>query len=176
MPSIGHVIVGLAAGRRYARPEASRLAPTAALVALATFPDLDFLWRRLGAVAGGPWAHRGALHSLPVALAAALLAAWGLGGLGRSRRALACWGFAVAASHGLLDTLTWGGAGVMLLWPLSSARWLAPVGLVAAAPMGLRLASGAGLAVVCRELLLFSPLLAYALWPRRWRLRMRGAP
>ena len=64
----------------------------------------------------------------------------------------------------------------MLLWPLSSARWLAPVSLVAAAPMGLRLASGAGLAVVGRELLLFSPLLAYALWPRRWLLRGRGSP
>lgn len=173
MPSIGHVAVGLAAGRLHAGEEAPRLPSAALFTALATFPDLDVLARALGATAGSPWLHRGALHSLAAAAAAATiatLAAGGLGalgGLGRSRARLWATAFLVAASHGLLDTLTRGGGGVMLLWPAELERVLAPWALVPASPMGLRLLSARGAEVMLRELVLFAPLLLVAAWPRR---------
>src|SRR5512138_1169777 len=166
VPSVGHVVVGLAAARAYAPDARLRPAATAAFLALSLFPDLDVAARWLGAPAGSAWVHRGALHSLAIAAVAGLAAALASGGLGRSRRAMAVAGALVAASHGLLDTLTGGGAGVMLLWPESAAR-LAAWRLVPAAPMGLRLLSGRGAAVAARELLLFAPLVVYALWPSR---------
>lgn len=165
MPSIGHVVVGLAAGRWWARRGAPRARATAACVALATFQDLDVLARALGAGARSPWLHRGLTHALLVAAAAGLTAALALEREGRGRARAATFGALVAASHGLLDTITRGGNGVMLLWPWSTARWLAPVALVPAAPLGLRLASARAAAVAAEELLLLAPLLLYAAWP-----------
>ncbi|MBK9517176.1 MAG: metal-dependent hydrolase [Anaeromyxobacter sp.] len=184
MPSIGHVVVGLAAGRWYARAGGSRAAASAVFVALSTFQDLDFLARRLGAPAGSAWLHRGAIHALATAALAGLAAAALVGGQGRSRAAMALAGALVAASHGLLDTLTGGGAGVMLAWPLTADRFLAPWTWMPAAPMGLRLLSSRGASVALRELVLFGPLLLYVAWPgrpvsalllRRWCAPSRGA-
>ena len=167
MPSVGHVIVGLAVARLHAGPAPLRPAPAAALVALAMAPDVDFLARGLVA-AGSPWLHRGALHSLPVCLlaAAAVALAWPRDPPG-GRRRLFLAGALAAASHPLLDAVTWGGAGVMFLWPIDQARYLAPLHLLSAAPMGLGLLSPHGLSLLRLEALVFSPLLAYALWPRR---------
>lgn len=174
MPSIGHAVVGLAASRWWTRAGGSRPAASAAFVALATFQDLDVLARRLGAPPGSAWLHRGALHSLAVAgLAGALVGL--LARPGRPRLALAALGALVAASHGVLDTLTGGGAGVMLLWPASEARLLAPWTWLPAAPLGLGILSSRGAAVAARELVIFAPLLAYLAWPRR-RAGPRPAP
>jgi inner membrane protein len=171
MPSLGHVVVGLAAGRLHAGRARPRLAPTLLFTALAAFPDLDVLARRLGAEAGSSWLHRGALHSLLAAAVAGLASALLPGGLGRSRARLAVTAVLVAASHGLLDAFTGGGGGVMFLWPLSAERFLAPWHVLPAAPMGLRFLSARGGAVALRELLLFAPLVLYALWPRRPAVR-----
>lgn len=165
MPSVGHVVVGLAAARAYATDAGSRRAAAATFVALSLFPDADVVARCLGAPAGSEWLHRGALHSVAAALAAGVAAAFVVGGLGRPRWAMALAGALVAASHGLLDTLTGGSAGVMLLWPASAER-LAWGRVMPAAPIGLRLLSSRGVEVALRELVLFAPLLAYALWPR----------
>lgn len=167
MPSIGHAIVGLAAGRWYARAGGPRAAAAAVFLALATFQDLDVLARGLGAPAGSAWLHRGGLHALTTALLAGLAAAALAGGLGRTRAAMALAGALVAVSHGLLDTLTGGGAGVMLAWPITRERVLAPWSALPAAPMGLRLLSSRGAAVALREVVLFAPLLAYLAWPAR---------
>jgi inner membrane protein len=167
MPSLGHVVVGLAAGRLHAGADRPRLAPTLLLTALATFPDLDVLARPLGAAPGSPWMHRGALHSLAAAAVAGVVVALLAGGLGRSRWRLAFTAALVAAGHGLLDMFTSGGRGVMLLWPATTERFLAALHVVSAAPMGLRLASARGFEVMAREAILFSPLLVYALWPAR---------
>src|SRR5512138_2012271 len=110
VPSVGHVVVGLAAARAYAPDARLRPAATAAFVALSLFPDVDVAARWLGAPAGSAWLHRGALHSAAAAAAAGLAVALAAGGLGRSRRAMAIEGALVAASHGLLDTLTGGSA------------------------------------------------------------------
>ena len=68
MPTIGHVAVGLAAGRMFAR-DPTRPAPAmigGSLLALA--PDLDILGPLTGAPPGSPLDHRGALHSVLTAL------------------------------------------------------------------------------------------------------------
>lgn len=166
MPSIGHVAVGLAAGRLHSRPHL-RVSATLVLTAVSSFPDVDVLAHHLGAGRGSPWLHRGVLHSLAtsalVGIAVSLLA----GGLGRSRARLAITAFLTAASHGALDAFTVGGSGVMFFWPLSLERFLAPWHPLPAAPLGLRLLSLRGLDVFLLEAIAFSPLLVYALWPRR---------
>ncbi len=167
MPSFGHVAVGLAAGRFQAQ-DGPRLRPTLVLTGLAMFPDLDALAPLAGAGWHSIWWHRGALHSLFVAAIAAVIGAVLLE-RGRGRRLVAallvC--FATAASHGLLDTLTHGGSGVMLLWPFRQARFLSPWHPLPASPIGARIFSAHGLELMAGEAILFAPLLVYALWPRR---------
>ena len=87
------------------------------------------------------------------------------GGQTRTRLWLLC--TAVAVSHGLLDTLTDGGLGIALLWPISNARYFAPWTPIPVAPIGPRMLSGHGLRVMMTEALQFSPLLIWAAWPRR---------
>ncbi len=164
MPSFGHVAVGLAAGRLQSR-DGLRLRSTLVLTALATFPDLDVFALWLGG-RHVHWLHRGASHSLVVAALAALVGAFLLD-RGRGFAVAFLIAFATAASHGLLDTVTYGGSGVMLLWPFSAHRFVAPWHPIQASPMGLSLFSPHGLGLMAREALLFSPLLVYALWPRR---------
>lgn len=168
MPSVGHLVVGLAASRLHAGAGPLRLRDTAALAALAVLPDADFVARTLGAAPGSPWLHRGATHSVALCLAAAAgaVALGWLGEPGRRGRALAC-GALAAVSHPVLDAFTWGGAGIMFWWPLDTARHLAPIHLLEASPMGRGLLSVAGGAFLAWEALLFSPLLLWALWPRR---------
>lgn len=174
MPSLGHVAVGLAAGRLHAGADRPRLGPMLVLTAAAMFPDLDVLARRLGALPGSPWLHRGALHSLPVALGFGIAVAVVVGGLGRTRLRMAVTAALAAASHGVLDTFTGGGAGAMLLWPITSERFLAPWHVLPAAPIGLRFLSARGLDVLLLEAAWFSPLLLYALMPRRVGSRRRA--
>ena len=165
MASLGHLAVGLAAGRLHAGASGPRAASTILFVLLATFPDADAMARRLGAGPGSPWLHRGALHSLLVAALAGVAAAALLGGMGRSRLRLALAAAAAAASHGLLDALTDGGSGVALLWPWSSERFFAAVRPIPVAPIGLGVASRWGLHVLGWEAVAFAPLLLYGSWP-----------
>ena len=73
---------------------------------------------------------------------------------------------AVGVSHGLLDTLTFGGGlGVALLWPLTAHRFWAPIRFIPVAPIGMDMFSQYGLLVVISELVIFSPFWIYALWP-----------
>ncbi len=168
MPSLGHVAVGLAAGRLHAGAASrSRVAPTLIFTALAMFPDLDVVARQLGAGRASIWLHRGALHSIAVAVVAGLAAALLVGRLGHTWWRTAATAALVALSHGALDTMTRGGRGVMLLWPFDETRFLAPWPILAAAPIGIRLASTPGVAVFVHEAVLFSPLLVYALWLAR---------
>jgi inner membrane protein len=73
----------------------------------------------------------------------------------------------VAVSHGLLDTLTDGGLGIALLWPVSNHRYFAPWTPIPVAPIGARMLTGRGLGVVMTEALQFAPLLVWSLWPRQ---------
>ena len=161
MPSLGHVAVGLAGAKAQARGRLP-LRSVVVLTALATFPDLDVFFP---AAAGPVWAHRGALHSLAAAVVAAAIATLLLDlRCGRGRTFLIA--LAAAASHGLLDVITHGGEGVMLLWPFSRASIFSPWHLLPASPLAEPF-SVRGVMLMLAEALLFAPLVVYALWPRR---------
>lgn len=120
-----HALVPIAAAVALSnRPVSWRLVAAAAIAA--ALPDADWVMHHIFRVPeASVYSHRGAAHSLFVALAAGLIAA----GFHRQLkvRALTA-GVVVAAamgSHGLLDMLTDSGQGVAYLWPVSSIRLFA---------------------------------------------------
>src|SRR4029078_2132563 len=167
MASVGHVVVGMAAARAY---RADALTPSwrsmAGWSALSLLPDADVIGFSLGVSYGDPWGHRGATHSIAFALGVAGVVALAA----RARRAAPVRTFIIAAcvlaSHGLLDTLTDGGLGAALLWPFDLTRYFAPWRPIPVAPIGLAFCSAYGLIVSLPELVLFAPLLVWALRPR----------
>jgi inner membrane protein len=171
MASIGHVAVGLAAGRAAGGTRGEMGRCMALFTALSLLPDADVVAFRLGIPYHAPFGHRGASHSLVFALAAGMLGALILRRYGwRFSVALLAAG-GVVASHGLLDAMTDGGLGIALFWPFSTERFFAPWRPLPVAPIGARLVSARGLRVMLIELVQFMPLFVYALWPRSWRGR-----
>jgi inner membrane protein len=169
MATLGHLAVGLAAGRLHLPRDATppTVATTMAALALLSFaPDADVIAFALGIPYGAPWGHRGAAHSpvFGLLLGALLGLLLPLGGRPRWQTMLTA--SAVIASHGLLDTLTDGGLGIALLWPFSHRRIFAPWRPFEVAPIGTGMLSARGLHILLGETVIFSPLLLYALWPR----------
>ena len=170
MASIGHAFVGMAAARAYTKDPALAKKATLAFVAVSLWPDVDAVGFLFGVRYSDDLGHRGATHSLALAALVGLI-----GYAVAVRRKLpplrtALLVGAVAASHGLLDTMTYGGGlGCALLWPLSSHRFWAPalIRVIPIAPIGLGLLSSVGLRVMMAEVLIFAPFWIYALWPRR---------
>jgi len=140
-----------------------------AFSALSLAPDLDVIAFRFGIRYSAPFGHRGAAHSILVALVLASVAAFATpltaDGWTRSRLWLLC--AVVAVSHGMLDTLTDGGLGIALFWPFSNRRYFAPWTPIPVAPIGARMFTPRGVRVVLIEALQFAPLLVWSLWPRR---------
>jgi inner membrane protein len=120
-----HMLVPLAATLAFAkRPMPWKLVIVAAIAAAA--PDLDGLSKHFLHVAEGSiYSHRGALHSLFVALATGLIAASFHRRLGVRPLTAGVIVAAAMASHGILDMMTDAGQPVAYLWPLSSARLFA---------------------------------------------------
>jgi inner membrane protein len=180
MAMLGHVALGLAVARAYqgrvvmAYPTAERssrsdipLIPACAVgVALAALPDLDLFGRHFGAQYGTDWGHRGFTHSLAFACLLGALIGLAAGRLGLPRLLTGVFAACAIASHGLVDTLTDSVNGPALLWPFSSTRFCAPLRPVLAAPLGFAFFGSAGMRSLLRELVLFWPLLLYALYPR----------
>ena len=138
----------------------------AALSVAALLPDADVIAFYFRIPYSAPWGHRGASHSLLLAVGAGTVI-----GLVLSRWFESVWKSVVSAllavmSHGLLDALTNGGLGVALLWPHSLIRYFAPIRPLPVAPIGFGLLSNEGLHVLVMEALYFLPLFLYALWPR----------
>ncbi|HKP55201.1 MAG TPA: metal-dependent hydrolase [Polyangiales bacterium] len=171
MAMLGHVALGLAVARAYQVrvPEAPLFQAGVLGVALAALPDLDLLGGRFGAQYGTDWGHRGFTHSLFAACVVGVLVGLWSGRFGLPRALTALFASLAMASHGLADTLTDGVNGPALLWPFSSARFLAPVHPVLPAPLGFAFFGDAGMRAVVREVVLFWPLLLYALYPRTQR-------
>lgn len=172
MASIGHVAIGLAAGRLYAAPLdlRGRLVPAmAAFSALSLLPDADVVGFALGVRYADPFGHRGASHSLVAALLVGIVAGLVAGSARLPAARTALFAAVVVASHGLADALTDGGLGVALLWPFSTARLFAPWRPIPVAPLGIRFISERGLRVAAMEALYFLPFFVYALWTRRRR-------
>jgi inner membrane protein len=163
----------MAAGRLWTGERGDLARSMVAFSALSLAPDLDVIAFRLGILYWAPFGHRGAAHSVCVALVLATTAALATRisqeeiALGRARMRLWLLCSAVAVSHGLLDTLTDGGLGIALLWPFSNDRYFAPWTPIPVAPIGARMLSARGLRVVLIEAVQFAPVLLWALWPRR---------
>jgi inner membrane protein len=175
MASIGHVAIGMAAARLWSGRSGSPSLLVSMLLwsGLSMLPDADVVGFTFGIPYGAPWGHRGATHSF--AFSVAVGAAVGLGAACLRTRPQPTASFSrigllaslVLASHALLDTLTDGGRGCALFWPVSEARHFAPYRPIPVAPIGLGFLSERGLRVALAELLIFAPVFAYALWPRR---------
>lgn len=135
--------------------------------ALSMLPDADVIGFRFGIRYAAPWGHRGASHSIAFALAVALLSALLARAFRSSALRSAVFTAVVVGSHALLDTLTDGGLGCALFWPFDNHRYFAPWNPIPVAPIGRHFFSKQGLSVAARELILFSPLFVYALWPRK---------
>jgi inner membrane protein len=146
----------------------------AAWSALSLLPDVDVVGFSLGVQYGDPWGHRGATHSLTLAVVAGVAIALAARRFGRPFGRTALTASLVLASHGLLDTLTDGGLGAALLWPFDLTRYFAPWRPIPVAPIGLAFVSPYGLIVSVTELFLFGPLLYYALRPARVERKRRA--
>ena len=122
---------------------------------LSIVPDLDFVafytryedWHIIG--------HRGFTHSFAFAFLAALLATRFLTPM---RASMEGWWRTVlfltvcAASHGMLDACTDGGAGIAFFWPLSDARFFFPWNPIQVSPIGLEFLQWEGVEVLLSEL------------------------
>lgn len=181
MPSIGHIAVGMAAGRGAApssRHDRWRWIIGLAVVSCAADADLVFLFSGDGS--NTVWGHRGFTHSLTVgallALGFALVAKrWGAG-------PLRAWtiAFLVHGSHLLLDSMNVGTLGVPWLWPFSAAYFRLPWRPIPAVISARDFLSWHGLPVLLAELVIFSPAFVYGLWGmvgrRRATVRRRTPP
>ena len=166
MASIGHVTVGMAA----ARIAGDGLRAVALVDGLLVGGILCFPISTSSGCDGRQlrrsWGHRGATllgDGLAVGLAIGAVAA----GLKRPGRRVALVATAVLASHALLDTMTDGGLGCALLWPIGLTRYFAPWRPIPVAPIGFDFLSTDGALIALVELGLFSPVLVFALWPGR---------
>jgi inner membrane protein len=136
--------------------------------ALSALPDADVLAVALGAHDGGAIGHRGASHSLCVAVAVGVSCALVARRLGWPVLRTVIAGTLAVASHGILDAFGEGGRGIPLLWPFSDERFMSPWRLLPDAPRGLRLLSSrSGLFDLAIEFLFFLPLTVAAFWPAR---------
>ena len=158
MPTtLTHALVPLVIGRGAVR---GRFWPGFALVAivLGVLPDLDTIGLRLGIPYEHFWGHRGFLHSLPFAVAAAgvatLLTVRRFRDVFPSRWLLGAFYLFVTVSHPLLDAMTDGGLGVALFAPFDNTRYFLPWRPIRVSPIGLRaFLSRWGLSVLLSELL-----------------------
>jgi inner membrane protein len=116
-----HAVVGLGIGRVFASGKMPMLFWLLAAL-LPVIPDLDVF--SVAGYGGSILGHRGFTHSISFAVAVGLAAA-----------AVTCRYFqrsfwilfalfaAITASHGFLDALTKGGAGIPFFWPISERRF-----------------------------------------------------
>jgi len=175
MPSIGHVAVGLASARVKDPPAGMKgRAWTVLMVAASCLPDVDVLAFRFGIPYSAPFGHRGAAHSLAFAALCGVLLAVIARRRDISPFSVGLTAGVVMASHGLLDTLTDGGLGIALLWPVSEARYFASWRPIPVAPLGWRLFTPHGFGLMLYESLLFLPVFLVAAWPRRPRATRSG--
>lgn len=175
MPSIGHIAVGMAAGRT-AEP-GGRLSWRWMLwfVALSCAADLDFAFVALGAPYNSLWGHRGVSHSLVAALLAGVATAWVARRWRRGAVGAGVAGFLVYASHIVFDCLNVGSLGVPWFWPLTSVYYTLPWHPIPAVESARDFLTPAGIPVLAAEALLFAPFWLYGLLaPRFAGMRLPG--
>lgn len=168
MASFGHVAIGLAAGRAYARSgEHSLWRSMVAFSVVSLLPDADALAFPLGIPYEAPFGHRGATHSFACALLCGAIA-WLAWGNEPDRLRTSVYTTLVMASHGILDAMTDGGRGIALGFPLTMHRYFLPWRPIPVAPIGRGLlTTHEGRHVLAFELVAFLPFVLWAFWPRR---------
>ena len=171
MASLGHVAVGLAAARVYGEGHRPSWRSAAAWSALSVLPDIDVIGFPLGVRYQDPWGHRGATHSFAfavvVGVAAGLIGRW----FKRPAWRTTLFATVVLATHPILDTMTDGGLGCALFWPLDLTRYFGPWRPIQVAPIGLAFLSPYGAIVATSEIVLFLPLFVFALRTSDFRLQ-----
>lgn len=140
----------------------------------AAAPDLDtLLMFGLGIPRGSIFSHRGFFHSpFFLILSATLLAAMVAGRHGRRAVTwLAVMWAASAVTHPLLDMLTDGGSGVMILLPLSTGRFFFPWNPIRVSPLTIgRFFERAG-PILWSELPFMAGALGIGIFGLLWRRR-----
>jgi inner membrane protein len=153
--ALTHSVLGLIVAKTAA---ARRPGPRFLLISAAcsTLPDLDTWLMRAGVPSSSMLGHRGFLHSPFFALMLSLLVMLIFFRKGRlfSARSLllTLYFFLLTASHGLIDAMTDGGAGVAFLAPFSNDRYFLPWRPIQVAPLGLGIFSARGQQVLADEL------------------------
>ena len=130
---------------------------------LSLLPDADVIGFALGVEYGAPWGHRGATHSLTLSVALGLTIGLAARRFERPVGWTALLASVVLASHAVLDTMTDGGLGCALFWPFDLTRYFAPWRPIPVAPIGPAFFSLYGAIVAVTELVIFSPVLLFAL-------------
>jgi inner membrane protein len=138
MPTVlTHAVVPLAIGIALGKGAIPHRLVIAGVVA-SILPDFDVIGFRLNIAYADAFGHRGASHSLFAAVLLAL-AAMSCAGWLKAKRLTAFLFIGISAfSHGLLDTLTNGGHGIALWWPLSDGRIFSPWQVIEVSPLSLR--------------------------------------
>ena len=172
MASIGHIAVGMAAARMAGDGRGPSLPSMTFWSAVSLLPDIDVIGFAMGVRYADPWGHRGATHSVAMAMAGGLAIGAIAAGLKRPGRRLALVATAVLASHAILDTMTDGGLGCALLWPVDLTRYFAPWRPIPVAPIGFGFLSTDGALIALVELVLFLPFLVFAVWPGRFSTKV----
>jgi len=180
MPTIfTHAVAALAVGKASvgARKMPARFWLLTALCAM--LPDADVVGFSFG-LRGSMFGHRGLSHSLFFALIVALLVVWLAFRKARPFKNgwLVIYFFAVTASHGLLDALTDGGAGVAFFAPFDGALYFFPWRPIEVSPLSLdRFFSPRGAEVIKSEVVWVwipaAALVALAWLFRRLRARVK---
>lgn len=171
MPTIvSHVPVPLALGLGLGRATVSRRLLVAGMAA-SIFPDMDVVAFKLGIPYADAFGHRGASHSLAIALALGLIALVFARSLHTSKRTGFLFVGLSAASHGLLDMCTNGGLGVALWWPFLKERFFFPAQVIEVSPIRFsRIFSSRVLEVFQSELLwIWLPATVICLSLMAWR-------
>lgn len=135
--------------------------------AVSLLPDIDVIGFAMGVRYADPWGHRGATHSVAMALLVGLAVGAAAARVKRPGLRYAVLAATVLVGHSLLDTMTDGGLGCALLWPMSLTRYFAPWRPIPVAPIGFGFLSLDGALIALVEAGLFLPVLAFALWPGR---------
>lgn len=172
MASIGHIAVGMAAGRLLQTridPSVNARRWMVGLSILSLVPDLDVIGFWLGVEYEDPLGHRGATHSVAFAVIAGLIGAAMAKPLEMKPAHLGLLFGGVTLTHPLLDMLTNGGLGCALWWPINDDRLFFPITPLPVAPIGLGMLSLTGFLVVMIESVFFAPFFLYATWPRKPR-------
>jgi inner membrane protein len=170
---VSHGIAALALGKAFTG-ERMPMRFWISSVLCAMLPDIDVIGFGLGIHYGDMLGHRGLTHSLCFALLVGLATVTLLfrepRPFSRNWCGLVIYFFFVTASHGVLDALTNGGLGVAFFAPFSNTRYFFPWTPIEVSPIGPRLFSSRGVAVIVSEIVwvwLPSALVVAAAWTIR---------